>query len=283
VSTLSEPQPKVENQHARPAAFRVIAETPALVVVDKPAFMHVHPSKPGHVHTLWHQLRELLAYELVCGGQISIINRLDRETSGLVLVAKTLASARELHQRMKRHEFAKEYLAIVWGWPNRDAWEVNAPLLRQGERMASRIYLKRMVHPEGAPARSHFEVLQRFQRSTSAGERFSLICAVPITGRTHQLRVHLAHSGHPIVGDKIYGPDEGCYLEFIETGWTAALESRLLWPRHALHASGLRLTSEVNGAWSAPLPDDFRDFLGSSFQPAEFSRGAKNLSTESPR
>jgi 23S rRNA pseudouridine1911/1915/1917 synthase len=242
--------------------LRVIAETPGLVVVDKPAFMHVHPSKPSHVQTLWHQLRDLLAYELVCGGQVSIINRLDRETSGLVLVAKTLASARELHLRMKRHEFAKEYVAIVWGWPADDSWEVDAPLLRQGERLPTRIYLKRMVHAEGAPARSRFEVLQRFQRATTAGERFSLVRAIPITGRTHQLRVHLAHSGHPIVGDKIYGPDEGCYLEFIETGWTPSLESRLLLQRHALHASGLRIAGDAASGWSAPLPEDLRRFLG---------------------
>jgi 23S rRNA pseudouridine1911/1915/1917 synthase len=260
VPSLSERHRKPESPGGAVAPFRVVAETPGLVVVDKPAFMHVHPSKPGHVQTLWHQLRELLAYELINGGQISIINRLDRETSGLVLVAKTLASARQLHLRMKRHEFAKEYLAIVWGWPERDAWEVEAPILRQGERLPTRIYLKRMVHAEGAPARSRFEVVRRFQRATTAGEHFSLVRAIPVTGRTHQLRVHLAHSGHPIIGDKIYGPDEGCYLEFIETGWTAALQSRLLLPRHALHAAGLKIIGEADADWSAPLPRDMVEF-----------------------
>jgi 23S rRNA pseudouridine1911/1915/1917 synthase len=90
--------------------------------------------------------------------------------------------------------------------------------------------------------------------------RFALIRAIPWTGRTHQIRVHLASVGHAIVGDKIYGPDEKLYLEFIETGWTPALERQLLLPRHALHAARLAIPGEHE--WTSPLPVDLADFIG---------------------
>ncbi|MEM9018805.1 MAG: RNA pseudouridine synthase, partial [Verrucomicrobiota bacterium] len=81
----------------------------------------------------------------------------------------------------------------------------------------------------------------------------------PLTGRMHQIRVHAAHAGYPIVGDKIYGPDESCYLDFIETGWTTELEKKLLLNRQALHASGFGWGEKE---WSCGLPEDFEGFLG---------------------
>jgi len=228
-------------------------------VVDKPPFLEAHPSKPGGAWTLWDGLRELLAYEIACGGQVSIINRLDRETSGLTLIAKTQAAAREFSQQMARRAIGKEYLAVVWGWPMQDEWEVDAPLLRLGSVESFRIWLKQGIHPAGAPALTRFRVERRFERSTSNGDRFAIVRAFPETGRTHQIRVHLAHSGHPLVGDKIYGPDEGCYLEFIETGWTPELANRLLLSRHALHSAVLR--AEFAGhTWQSPLPADLAAF-----------------------
>lgn len=240
-------------------------ETEAWIVVDKPPFLLVHPKKPDGPQTLWDGLRGLLAFELANGGQLSIINRLDRETSGLVLVCKTAEAARRFHETMKRRAVAKEYLAIVWGWPERDEFTVDAPLLRQGEKRATSIYLKRCVHPDGAEALTRFRVERRFEKTTSAGHRFSLVRAFPETGRTHQIRVHLAHVGHPIIGDKIYGPDEGCYLEFIETGWTSSLQERLLLPRHALHSTRLRLQTEDGQSleWNAPLAPDLAAWIGS--------------------
>ena len=89
--------------------------------------------------------------------------------------------------------------------------------------------------------------------------KFSLIRAMPTTGRTHQIRVHLASLGHPLVGDKIYGPDEQLYLQFIKTGWTPELERQLLLPRHALHATKLAIEGE--GEWTSPLPVDLAKFL----------------------
>ncbi|CAN5176725.1 RluA family pseudouridine synthase [soil metagenome] len=239
--------------------FTIIAETAAYLVADKPPFLLAHPTKPDGARTLWGELRELLAFEIANGGQVSIVNRLDRETSGLVLVAKTSAAARHFGLLMQQQRIAKEYLAIVWGWPEWEQQIVDAPLARQGAHGSTAVYLKQCLHPQGAPAITELRVEQRFTRLTSAGERFCLIRAIPKTGRTHQIRVHLASLGHAIVGDKIYGPDEQLYLQFIQTGWTAELERHLLLPRHALHAAELRLDS--GETWTAPLPRDLREFL----------------------
>ena len=207
---------------------------------------------------MWKQLRELLAFEIASGGQVSIVNRLDRETSGLVLVAKTAAAARDFGLLMQRHEFRKEYLAIVWGWPEWEDKIVDAPLDRQAKHQKSVIWLKQMIHAAGAPAQTEFFVERRFKRSTSSGDRFSVIRAIPRTGRTHQIRVHLASIGHPIVGDKIYGPDEQLYLDFIETGWTREIEQRLLLSRHALHSAKLEIQGERQ--WTSDLPPDLAEF-----------------------
>jgi len=238
--------------------FKIIDETDDYVVVDKPPFLLIHPTKPNEASTLWKQLRELLAFEIASGGQVSIVNRLDRETSGLVLVAKTAAAARRFGLLMQRERFLKEYLAIVWGWPEWESKVVDGPLDRQGKHQASTIWLKQMIHSAGAPARTEFHVERRFARSITAGDKFSLIRAIPHTGRTHQIRVHLSSIGHPIVGDKIYGPDERLYLQFIETGWTAELAQRLLLPRHALHSA--KLATEGECEWNSLLPPDLAEF-----------------------
>jgi 23S rRNA pseudouridine1911/1915/1917 synthase len=242
--------------------FEIVDETADWIVVDKPPFLLVHPKQPGGPLTLWDGLRDLLAYELVNGGQVSIINRLDRETSGLVLVCKTAEAARQFGIAMLRRAIHKEYLALVWGWPEQDEFTVNAPMLRQGEERPSAVWVKQCVHPKGDEAITRFKVERRFGKQTVAGERFSLIRAFPETGRTHQIRVHLAYAGFPMVGDKLYGPDEQCYLEFIETGWTPKLESQLLLPRQALHSA--RLKVELNGQqleWKAPLSADLARWM----------------------
>jgi 23S rRNA pseudouridine1911/1915/1917 synthase len=276
-----------------PPRFAVVDETEDYIVIDKPPFLLSHPTKPTGQTTLWKELRELLAFEIASGGQVSIVNRLDRETSGLVLVAKTAAAARRFGLLMQRHRFEKEYLAIMWGWPEWDSKIVDAPLDRAGKHQTSAIWLKQMIHPAGAPARTEFVVEKRFVRAMSADEpspaaapsplpqgeaegegrsklngncavvfatdKFTLVRAIPQTGRTHQIRVHLASVGHPIVGDKIYGPDENLYLEFIETGWTRALHRQLLLPRQALHAA--RLTIPGEHEWTSPLPVDLAEFI----------------------
>jgi 23S rRNA pseudouridine1911/1915/1917 synthase len=242
--------------------FSVIDETKDYIVVDKPPYLLVHPTKPDGQPTLWNELRELLSFEMANGGQISIVNRLDRETSGLVLVAKTSAAARKFGLLMQEQRLKKEYQAIVRGWPDWETRDVDAPLDRQGKHQRSAIWLKQMIHAKGAVAQTRFEVEQRFTKPiSSAGERFALLRAIPRTGRTHQIRVHLASLGHPIVGDKIYGPDEQLYLKFIETGWTGELEQKLLLPRQALHSSKLTIASEAE--WTSPLYADLAEWISS--------------------
>jgi len=276
--------------------FNLVDETDEYVVVDKPPFLLIHPTKPNGGATLWKELRELLAFEIAGGGQVSIVNRLDRETSGLVLVAKTAAAARRFGLLMQRQQVKKEYLAIVWGWPEWERYCVDAPLDRQGKHQESAIWLKQMIHPSGAPAQTEFFVERCFTRSILAPspvasrlplsappsrdpgpedegegrrkvhgknsargeEKFALIRAIPRTGRTHQIRVHLSAIGHPIVGDKIYGPDEQLYLRFIDAGWTPELEQRLLLPRHALHSAKLAIEGERE--WTSSLPPDLAEF-----------------------
>src|SRR5437773_8727813 len=168
--------------------FNIVDETDECVVVDKPPFLLVHPTKPNGAPTLWKELRELLAFEIASGGQVSIVNRLDRETSGLVLVAKTAATARRFGLLMQKQRLRKEYLAIVWRWPEWETKIVDAALDRQGKHQHSAIWLKQMIHPAGARAETEFHVERCFVKSTTAGDKFSLIRAIPRTGRTHQIR-----------------------------------------------------------------------------------------------
>jgi len=172
---------------------------------------------------------------------VSIVTRLDRETSGLVLLALNREGARRLGLAMQRGAIGKEYLALVRGWPEWDETVIEAPLLRQGEVRASPIWLQRCVDPRGAAAVTEVSVERRFERAEG---QFALVRARPRTGRTHQIRVHLAHAGYPLVGDKIYGGRDLAYLDFIETGWTPALAAELLLPRHALHACGLEFPGD---------------------------------------
>ncbi len=213
----------------------------------------MHPTRPDETGTLWDELRALLAYEIANGGQVSIINRLDRETSGLTLVAKSRDAARYFSTRMMARSFSKEYLAIVFGWPETDTWEVAAPLLRQGAIRPSPVWVKQCSHPDGAAAVTEFRVEHRFERG---GGRFAVVRAFPETGRMHQIRVHLSESGYPIVGDKLY-MDERCYLEFIETGWTPSLADRLLLSRQALHSTRL---SVEGWDWHSSLPPDLAEW-----------------------
>jgi len=246
--------------------FRVIEEGDGYVVVDKPAPLLVHPSTPGNPPTLQDGLVGLLAYELANGGQVSLINRLDRETSGIVLVAITPARAREFHMAMEHRRFRKRYQALCHGWPEWQDYHLVAPILRRSEIEPSPIWVKQIVHDDGAKCETGFRVLKRM--TTADGGKMSLIEVLPVTGRMHQIRVHLAHLGHPIVGDKIYGQDETCYLDFIEAGWTDALAQRLILPRHALHSTYLALCEEDSEDLAFSWQSDF---------PAELISKARSL------
>ncbi len=250
---------RTENQ----ADFRVLGETPDYLAVDKPAGMLVHPTKPGGPWTLWDGLKALLGYELATGGQVSIINRLDRETSGVVLVAKNSAAARQAGLAMQRGQIAKEYLALVFGWPEWETKRMEAAILRRGEVEESAVYLERMVHEKGSEAVTDFEVVERRERG--GGGKFALVRAKPKTGRTHQIRVHAAALGHAVIGDKIYAKGSGYYLDFIREGWTREMEEALWLPRQALHCAGMRL-GEME--WRSGLPGDLERFIEGSVRDA---------------
>ncbi|MEZ5388044.1 MAG: RNA pseudouridine synthase [Prosthecobacter sp.] len=237
------------------ATFTVIDETDEYIVVNKPAPLQIHPGDPNGPPTLWHRLCDLLSYEIANGGQVSIINRLDRETSGVVLVAKNHQLARLFGMAMQERKIHKTYAALVHGWPEWDETVLDAPILSARDVGPSDIWVKQIVHAHGAPCRTSFRVLECFEGEAG---KFSLIEAKPETGRMHQIRVHLHHLGLPIVGDKLYGRDERCYLEFIDTGWTPALEKKLILPRQALHSSRLELNLEgFPSCWEAPTPPEF--------------------------
>ena len=235
--------------------FRVLYEDDGILAVDKAAPLLTHPTGEKNEPTLWHGLHELLCYEVATGGQVSLINRLDRETSGITLVAKNAEAARELGKAMQNRQMHKEYLAVVQGSP---AWE-NAccaePILRMEQVAQTRIHVRQCCHPAGKACRTEFHVLRR------SGSMALLRC-IPHTGRMHQIRVHAAYMGFPLVGDKIYGGDERCYLDFIAEGWTENLARRLIFPRHALHAC--RLTFPWQGreiVVESPIPADMAALL----------------------
>lgn len=241
------------------ADFRVLYEDDGVLVVDKAAPLLTHPTGDKNEPTLWHGVRELLAYELATGGQVSFINRLDRETSGITLIAKTSEAASALGKAMQERLLYKEYLAVVQGLPLWQRAVCAEPILRMEEVAPTRIHVRQCCHPRGKPCRTEFV---RIEQGRHPEHACSLIRCFPHTGRMHQIRVHLAHLGFPIVGDKIYGGDETCYLDFMEQGWTPSLAARLRLSRHALHAC--RLSFPWRGETitvESPLPADMRLLL----------------------
>ncbi len=238
---------------ARPAAHRAAA-TPEIVfedddvlVVDKPGGLVCHSAQqPGQPSLAdWVRAR---------GVTPRFVNRLDRETSGLVVVAKNERAAKILGKQALRREIEKEYVAICWGRLTVEAGLIDQPI---GLTRGSPVYTKRVVDAAGKPSRTEYRVAQHLRG-------FTVVWLRPRTGRTHQLRVHLAWLGHPIVGDKIYGPNEQWYLKFIEDGVTEEMLTQLLLPRHALHAAAVTLTqptTQQRCRWEASLPADMRRFI----------------------
>jgi 23S rRNA pseudouridine1911/1915/1917 synthase len=215
----------------------IVHEDGDLLVVHKPAGLVCHPSKAGPCSSLIGRVRLHLGDDATA----HLVNRLDRETSGLVLVAKTDAAARELRRLWEMRQVEKEYLALVHGHVAGEHGRIDAAL---GKDTASRVAIKDCVRPDGAAARTDYAVLRRHHLGTADGGELpvTLLQVMPHTGRKHQIRIHLAHIGHPIVGDKLYGGCEDDYLALVEDRLTPAIEARLVLRNHALHAQAVRFT-----------------------------------------
>jgi 23S rRNA pseudouridine1911/1915/1917 synthase len=224
--------------------FKTIYEDAELLVVNKPAGLVCHPTKTDEYSSLISRLRLYLGQ----GSHPQLVNRLDRETSGVTLAAKTEEAARALRRLWENRQVEKEYAAIVHGHPAQAHGVIDAPL---GKDEQSRVAIKDCVRADGAPARTEYWVERRFSgpcqtslshQVSTINSPFSLLRVLPHTGRKHQIRIHLAHLGHPVVGDKLYGGDEDLYLALVEGRLTAEQWRRLLLPHHALHAREVRFT-----------------------------------------
>jgi len=211
----------------------IIHEDAELLVVNKPPGLVCHPTKGDAYSSLISRVRLYLG----AGAVAHLVNRLDRETSGVTLVAKTDSSAREVRRLWEARLVEKFYLALVRGWVAADHGCVEEPL---GRDEASRVAIKDCVCPEGSPARTEYWTEQRLEYPGVG--HLSVLRVKPHTGRKHQIRIHLAHIGHPVVGDKIYGGDEDLYLALVENRLTDSQRARLITHNHALHAAELRFT-----------------------------------------
>jgi 23S rRNA pseudouridine1911/1915/1917 synthase len=243
----------------KPEPF-IIAQTTNFLVVAKPPFLLSHPTRPDGQPSLLGWLQEQFPGEFV-----ALVNRLDRETSGTVLAARSPEVASRLGILTMQRTIQKFYLALVSGPVETEHGLIDAPLGRRGISAENPIWLRQGVIASDDPAaRKSAEARTEFWRvATSEPGNDPIISLLRLqahTGRLHQLRVHLAHIGHPVIGDKIYGPDPNLYLKFIAEGWTEEHQRVLGFHRHALHAHELRFP--WNGeelTFTAPLPDDMRD------------------------
>lgn len=231
VAVLLEKERNIFNPE--PIDVDVIFEDDDILVVNKPANLVVHPTKGHPAGTLgnalaWYGLKKNEDYK------IRFVNRLDRDTTGLVIIAKNGFAQQFVSDKMQEGAVEKLYLALVHGVVEQDTGTIDAPI----ERLEPEDII-RQVHEAGKPCVTHYRVLERFQDAT-------LIELNLETGRTHQIRVHMQHVGHPLFGDPLYGVNH-------EDGWE----------RQALHAYKLSFETPRSGhvVLSAPLPRDFEQCI----------------------
>ncbi len=234
--------------------LQAVFEDDAIVVVDKPAGLVVHPGAGNRSGTLVNALLHRFP-ELIQLPRAGLVHRLDKDTSGLLVVARTIAAHTKLVELMQARQISREYRAVVSGVPTAGG-TVDEPI---GRHPADRTRMA--VQSGGRAAVTHYRVLERF--------RAHALLAVHLeTGRTHQIRVHLAHLRYPIVGDPTYGRRQR-----LPKAPTDALVAALQgFKRQALHAARLAFPHPVHGnevSFTAPLPDDFQQLLASLRDDAE--------------
>jgi 23S rRNA pseudouridine1911/1915/1917 synthase len=235
----------------------IIYEDAHLVAVNKPPGIPVHPTARYHASTV-----VKLLYAARPGDHLRLSHRIDRETSGALLLARTAEADRLVKiQFEERATVDKHYIAIAWGWPDADRFRVELPLELDP---ASKLKVKmRVARPgEGLAARTGCEVVGR-RRDPATGRRYAMIRCHLETGRQHQIRLHLASLGLPLVGEKLYGPDEGFFTRGADGVLTDEDRRALELPRHALHAERLALDHPITGerlCLVAPLPADLGTF-----------------------
>jgi 23S rRNA pseudouridine1911/1915/1917 synthase len=254
---VPEPEPAAPQAEAMPLA--IVHEDANLIVIDKPAGLTVHPG-PGHAAgTL---VNALIAH---CGASLSgiggvrrpgIVHRLDKDTSGLLVVAKSDRAHRGLAEQFAAHgadgRLERRYLAIVWGTPERRRGAIDAALARS---RANRTKISVVSEAAGRRAVTRYEVLATYPKG-EAKPTASLLRLTLETGRTHQVRVHLAHIGHPLLGDMTYGAGFKASARKLGAEAQAALAAL---GRQALHAAELAFVHPVTGQrlrFTSPLPAD---------------------------
>ncbi|WP_437562892.1 RluA family pseudouridine synthase [Sorangium sp. So ce542] len=245
------------DEQAPDTAIPVLHEDDALLAVNKPPSLPVHPTARYHKSTVIKMMEAARP-----GERLFLAHRLDRETSGVLLLCRTPEADRTVKAQFEeRTGVLKRYVAIAWGWPERDDFRVELPLELD---TASRYKVKMRVAPPGRGLASATACAVLGRRADPiTGRRYSMIQCSLETGRQHQIRVHLASSGLPLVGDKLYGPDEGMFARGADGELTDEDRRALELDRHALHAALLELTHPATGERvriEAPLSDDLRTF-----------------------
>jgi 23S rRNA pseudouridine1911/1915/1917 synthase len=243
------PEPRPAHNEAQDIALEIVFEDEYLLVVDKPAGMVVHPAAGNFDGTLVNALLHHCAGRLSGIGGVArpgIVHRIDKDTSGLLVVAKTDVAHEGLAAQFARHSIERRYLAIVAGVPVPAAGMIDAPLARSS---ANRKKIAIVKDGRGKRAVTRYRIMQPLDRAALAECRLE-------TGRTHQVRVHMASIGNPLLGDPVYGGSQTVHRELLK---------RLNFHRQALHAAELGFVhpvSKENLSFKSALPSDIQELFG---------------------